>query len=109
MLLYGFELVYRSRVYIRKREYLTAKSCFEVQRSLDTLLCSSYDNTLSSCSTKHNYAGVPCTKLNSKRASAGIPYAIYNILELDILSLLFTLDIIMYKFATQKVPVLLIA
>ena len=106
MLLYGFEFVYKSRVYIRKREYLTAKNCFEVQRSPGTLLCSSYDNTLSSCSTKHNYAGVPCT---SKRASAGIPYAIYNILELDILSLLFTLDIIMYKFATQKVPVLLIA
>ena len=38
----------------RRREYLTAeKLVFVVQRSPDMLLYSSYDNTLSNCSTKH--------------------------------------------------------
>ena len=50
LLIKGINYYYKQE-YIRRREY--KKLFFEVQRSPDILLCSSYDNTLSSCSTKH--------------------------------------------------------
>ena len=54
LLLYYILLVVARYIRERRREYLNClKAVFEVQRSPDILLYSSYDNTLPSCSTKH--------------------------------------------------------
>ena len=79
-----------SRVHKREEKRVSncLKAVFEVQRSPDILLYSSYHNTLSSCSTRHMQVYFV---LQKELLQAGI-------VELDtLLSLLSTLDIIINK------------